>query len=307
MESVATVTGVSVVSVVWYLWNQCLLLQGYSWSRLCDTYGISVYCYRGIRGHGCVIPMESVATVTGVSVVSVVRYLWNQCLLLQGYSWSRLCDTYGISVYCYRGIRGHGCVIPMESVATVTGVFVVSVVWYLWNQWLLLQGYPWSRLCDTYGISGYCYRGIRGLGCVIPMESVATVTGVFVASVVWYLWNQWLLLQGYPWSRLCDTYGISGYCYRGIRGHGCVIPMESVATVTGVSVVSVVWYLWNQWLLLQGYSWSRCVIPMESVAINTKIKSSISGRGYVYSIQRLVIKFDNDLWQIGSFLQGLRF
>ena len=37
-----------------------------------------------------------------------------------------------------------------------------------------------------------CYRGIRGLGCVIPMESVATVTGVFVVS-------------------LCDTYGISGY------------------------------------------------------------------------------------------------
>ena len=78
------------------------------------------------------------------------------------------------------------------------------------------------------------------------------------------------LLQGYSWSRLCDTYGISGYCYRGIRGLGCVI-------------------------------------PMESVAINTKIKSSICGRGYVYSIQRLVIKFDNDLWQIGSFLQGLRF
>ena len=82
--------------------------------------------------------------------------------------------------------------IPMESVATVTGIFVVSVVRYLWNQCLLLQGYSWPRLCDTYGISGYCYRGIRGLGCVIPMESVATVTGVFVVS-------------------LCDTYGISGY------------------------------------------------------------------------------------------------
>jgi hypothetical protein len=64
----------------------------------------------------------------------------------------------------------------MESVATVTGVFVVSVVRYLWNQCLLLQGYSWSRLFDTYGISGYCYRGIRGLGCVIRMESVATVT-----------------------------------------------------------------------------------------------------------------------------------
>jgi hypothetical protein len=85
---------------------------------------------------------------------------------------------------CYRGIPGLGCVIPMESVATVTGVFVVSVVRYLWNQWLLLQGYSWSRLLDTYGISGYCYRDVRGLGCVIPMESVATVTGVFVVSVV---------------------------------------------------------------------------------------------------------------------------
>ena len=29
-----------------------------------------------------------------------------------------------------------------------------------------------------------CYRGIPGLGCVIPMESVATVTGVFVVTVV---------------------------------------------------------------------------------------------------------------------------
>ena len=48
--------------------------------------------------------------------------------------------------------------------------------------------------------------------------------------------------------------------------------------------------------------------PMQSVSIITKVVSSNSAHGEVYAIQHyLVVKFVNDLRQVGSFVRVLRF
>ena len=46
---------------------------------------------------------------------------------------------------------------------------------------------------------------------------------------------------------------------------------------------------------------------MQSVPITTKVVSSNSIHGVVYSMQHYVIKFDIDLRQVGDFLRVLRF
>ena len=46
---------------------------------------------------------------------------------------------------------------------------------------------------------------------------------------------------------------------------------------------------------------------MQAVPITTNVVSSNPDDGEVYSIQRYVIKFFNDLWQIVGFLQILWF
>jgi hypothetical protein len=46
---------------------------------------------------------------------------------------------------------------------------------------------------------------------------------------------------------------------------------------------------------------------VQSVPITTNVVSSNPDDGEVYSIQRYVIKFFNDLWQIVGFLQILLF
>ena len=48
-------------------------------------------------------------------------------------------------------------------------------------------------------------------------------------------------------------------------------------------------------------------LPMQSVPITTKVVSSNPINGEVYSIQHYVIKFVNDLRQVGGFLRVLRF
>ena len=48
-------------------------------------------------------------------------------------------------------------------------------------------------------------------------------------------------------------------------------------------------------------------VPMQSVPVITKVVSSNSAYGEVYSIQHYVIKFVSDLRQVGDFLKVLRF
>ena len=48
-------------------------------------------------------------------------------------------------------------------------------------------------------------------------------------------------------------------------------------------------------------------LPVQSVPINTKVASSNSVHGEVYSIQHYVIKFVSDLQQVGIFLRVLQF
>jgi hypothetical protein len=47
-------------------------------------------------------------------------------------------------------------------------------------------------------------------------------------------------------------------------------------------------------------------LPVQSVPIITKVVSSNPAHGEVYSIQRYVIKFVNDLQLDGDFLQGIK-
>ena len=47
--------------------------------------------------------------------------------------------------------------------------------------------------------------------------------------------------------------------------------------------------------------------PVQSEPINTKVVSSNSVHGEVYSIQYYVIKFVSDLRQVSGFLRALRF
>ena len=49
------------------------------------------------------------------------------------------------------------------------------------------------------------------------------------------------------------------------------------------------------------------VVTVESVPITTKVESSNSAHGDVYSIQHYVIKFVSDLRQVGGFLRVLRY
>ena len=48
-------------------------------------------------------------------------------------------------------------------------------------------------------------------------------------------------------------------------------------------------------------------LPVQSVPMTTKVVSSNSVHGEVYSIQHYVIKFVSDLRQVGGFLQVLWF
>jgi hypothetical protein len=48
-------------------------------------------------------------------------------------------------------------------------------------------------------------------------------------------------------------------------------------------------------------------LPVQSVPIITKVVSSIPAYGEVYLIQHYVIKFVNDLRQVGGFLRVFRF
>ena len=48
-------------------------------------------------------------------------------------------------------------------------------------------------------------------------------------------------------------------------------------------------------------------LHMQLVPITTKVVSSNSAHGTVYSIQQYVIKFVSDLRQVGGFLPVLRF
>jgi len=48
-------------------------------------------------------------------------------------------------------------------------------------------------------------------------------------------------------------------------------------------------------------------LPLQPVPITTKVVSSNSVHGEVYSIQHYVIKFVSDLRQVGGFLRVLRF
>ena len=48
-------------------------------------------------------------------------------------------------------------------------------------------------------------------------------------------------------------------------------------------------------------------LPVQSVPITTKLVSSNPANGEVYSIQHYVIKFVNDLKQVGGFLRLLQF
>jgi hypothetical protein len=49
------------------------------------------------------------------------------------------------------------------------------------------------------------------------------------------------------------------------------------------------------------------VVIVESVPITTKVVSSSSAHGDVYSIQHYLIKFVSDLRQVGGFLRVLRY
>ena len=53
--------------------------------------------------------------------------------------------------------------------------------------------------------------------------------------------------------------------------------------------------------------WYDLQLPVQSVPITTKVVSSNSVHGEVYSIQHCVIKFVSDLLHVGGFLQVLRF
>jgi hypothetical protein len=59
-------------------------------------------------------------------------------------------------------------------------------------------------------------------------------------------------------------------------------------------LVVIVWYLDLQ-------------LPIQLLPNTTKVVSSNSTHGEMYSIQHYVIKFVSDLWQIGGFLRVLRF
>jgi len=43
-------------------------------------------------------------------------------------------------------------------------------------------------------------------------------------------------------------------------------------------------------------------LPLQSMPITTNVVSLNSDHGEVYSIQHYVIKFVNDMWQVGGFL-----
>ena len=62
----------------------------------------------------------------------------------------------------------------------------------------------------------------------------------------------------------------------------------------GAAVVMIVWLLDLQ-------------LPFQSVPVTTKVVSSNTAHGGVYSIQHYVIKFVIDLRQVGGFLLVLRF
>jgi hypothetical protein len=47
--------------------------------------------------------------------------------------------------------------------------------------------------------------------------------------------------------------------------------------------------------------------PVQSMLITSKVVSSNPAHSEVYSIQIYVIKFVTDLWQVGCYLQVLRF
>ena len=65
------------------------------------------------------------------------------------------------------------------------------------------------------------------------------------------------------------------------------------STLTGAMIV-IVWLLDLQ-------------LPVKSVPITTKLVSSNTVRGEVYSIQHYVIKFVSDLRQVNGFLRVFRF
>ena len=60
----------------------------------------------------------------------------------------------------------------------------------------------------------------------------------------------------------------------------------------------------SSWSLSYGFGLQ---IPVQSVPITTKVVSSNPVHGEVYSIQRYLIKFVNDLRRVVGFLRVLRF
>jgi len=83
-----------------------------------------------------------------------------------------------------------------------------------------------------------------------------------------------------------------------------------------VSLVLITYYLYYCGRLLWTFVWGRrdrdrMVVGFTTTCAISAIttKSVISNRvhGDVYSIQHNVIKFVNDLWQVGGFLRVLRF
>jgi len=69
---------------------------------------------------------------------------------------------------------------------------------------------------------------------------------------------------------------------------------SSIPVSSGAVVVVIVWK-------------SNLQLPIQSVPITTKFVSSSPAYGEVYSIHHYVIQFVSDMWQVGSFLQVLRF
>jgi len=66
------------------------------------------------------------------------------------------------------------------------------------------------------------------------------------------------------------------------------------SNLMGAVVVVIVW-------------WVAVHLPTQSVHITTNVASSHPDHGEVYSIQHYVIKFVNDLWQVGGCLRVLMF
>jgi hypothetical protein len=66
------------------------------------------------------------------------------------------------------------------------------------------------------------------------------------------------------------------------------------------------WFL--AWAVVVVIAWQLDLqLPVQSVHTITKVVRSNPVRGEVYSIQRYVIKFANDLRQVGGFLWVFRF